>query len=63
MENECKTPIGCVLHSISIKNIFYDKMDLSHGVYKKWKLRIWSHLLKKSLIENFIFWCETAHDS
>ena len=22
----------------------------------RWKLRIWSHILKKSLIENFIFW-------
>ena len=27
MENECKTPIGC--HTLfSIKNIFYDKIDL-----------------------------------
>ena len=38
----------------------------SYGLHKKWKLRIWPHLLKKFLIENFIFcevWRERAHDS
>ena len=33
----------------SIKDIF-SKCDQI-----RWKLRIWSHLLKKSLMENFIF--------
>ena len=33
----------------SIKN-FFSKCDEIH-----WKLRIWSHLLKKPLMENFIF--------
>ena len=28
---------------------FFSKYDQNHG-----KLRIWSHLLKKSLIENFV---------
>ena len=28
---------------------------LMQSLNKKWKLQIWSHLLKKSLIENFIF--------
>ena len=29
---------------------FFSKCDQIH-----WKLQIWSHLLKKSLMENFIF--------
>ena len=33
----------------SIKD-FFSKCDQI-----RWKLRIWSHLLKKALIENFIF--------
>ena len=34
----------------SIANFFskYDQM--------RWKQRIWSHLLKKSLMKNFLFW-------
>ena len=28
----------------------------------RWKLRIWSHLLKKSLMENFIF-CAVSGES
>ena len=38
----------------SIKD-FFSKCDQI-----RWKLRIWSHLLKKSLIENFIF-CAVKH--
>ena len=34
---------------------FFSKYDLIHK-----KLRIWSHLLKKSLMENFIF-CPVSH--
>ena len=36
----------------SIKD-FFSKCDQMHG-----KLRIWSHLLKKFLIENFILLCK-----
>ena len=36
-------------------NDFFSKCDQI-----RWKLRIWSHLLKKSLVENFIF-CAVYH--
>ena len=41
----------------SIKNVF-DQCDQMRNF-----LRIWSHLLKKPLMENFIFWaiCTTGH--
>ena len=39
----------------SIKN-FFSKCDQIRSL-----LRIWSHLLKKSLIENFIFLCSVVH--
>ena len=41
----------------SIKD-FFSKCDQIH-----WKLRIWSHLLEKSLIENFIFCAVNASQS
>ena len=39
----------------SIKD-FFRKCDQIHR-----KLRIWSHLLKKSLMENFILLCSDSH--
>ena len=52
----------------SIKD-FFTKCDQSRSfldmsLHKKRKLRIWSHLLKKSLMENFIFCAVkyTAHE-
>ena len=43
------TPITAQKMKFSIKN-FFSKCDQIRG-----KLRIWSHLLRKSLMENFIF--------
>ena len=47
----CKAALSITAQKIrfSIKN-FFSKYDQF-----RWKLRIWSHLLKKSLMENFIF--------
>ena len=35
IENECKTPYRYLVHSFSIKNIFYDKMDLRLSYFDK----------------------------
>ena len=43
--------IRCTKDEVSIKD-FFSKCDQIRR-----KLRIWSHLLKKSLLENFIFLC------
>ena len=55
-EKTCKLceNIACTKLKFSIKDLFskYDQI--------RRKLRIWSHLLKKSLIENFIFLCNIA---
>ena len=42
-------PVHCTKNEVSIKDLF-SKCDQIHR-----KLRIWSHLLEKSLMENFIF--------
>ena len=42
-------PYHCTKNEVSIKN-FFCKFDQIHR-----KLRIWSYLLKKSLMESFIF--------
>ena len=39
----------CTKYDVSIKNFFSKCKQICR------KLRIWSHLLKKSLMENFIF--------
>ena len=41
--------------NVSIIKDFFSKSDQIRR-----KLRIWSHLLKKSLLENFIFLCSDA---
>ena len=42
---------------IAQKIKFFIKDFFSKGDQIYWKLRIWSHLLKKPLVENFIFLC------
>ena len=42
-------PVHCTKNEVSIKDLF-SKCDQIHR-----KLRIWSHLLEKLLMENFIF--------
>ena len=49
MNGELNTDITAQKMKFSIKD-FFSKCDQIHR-----KLRIWSHLLKKSLMENFIF--------
>ena len=49
-------PLPPVSTTHSIKD-FFSKCDQIHR-----KLRIWSHLLKKSLMENFIFLCCVMFD-
>ena len=39
---------------ISVKDFFSKCYQIC------WKLRIWSHLLKKSLMENFFFLCSVT---
>ena len=41
----------------SIKNVF-SKYDQMLQIWSHLNLRIWSHLLKKSVMENFIFCAE-----
>ena len=44
------------------RQIYYQGNNTSYSLHKKWSfpLRIWSYLLKKSLIENFIFCAVTV---
>ena len=49
-------PLPPVSTTHSIKD-FFSKCDQIHR-----KLRIWSHLLKKSVMENFIFLCGVSED-
>ena len=45
--------LHCTKTEVFIKGSFnkYDQIQIEQGM----KLRIWSHLLKKSLMQNFIF--------
>ena len=45
----------CCAKCTAQKMMFSIKDFLSKSDQIRWKLRIWSHLLKKSLMENFIF--------
>ena len=51
LEMSWMVPVACTAQKMkfSFKD-FFSKCDQIHK-----KLRIWSHLLKKSLVENFIF--------
>ena len=40
---------------LSIKDYFGKRDQIRRKLRIWWKLQIWSHLLKKSLMENFIF--------
>ena len=45
----CLSSCGTAQMKFSIKDFSSKRSQI------RWKLRIWSHLLKKSLMENFIF--------
>ena len=53
-ETEFQTSFkSCTLHCTKMKFFIKDFFSKSDRIRRK--LRIWSHLLKKSLMENFIF--------
>ena len=40
---------------VTAQSLKIEPTEIQVSLHKKWKLRIWLHLLKKSLMENFIF--------